>query len=273
VLSHARLHEIADRISTIPTVVGVTLGGSRARGTHTSDSDVDLGVYYREVLDVAALGELARTVAGPDARVTGLGEWGPWVDGGAWLRIDDAAVDWIYRDLDRVDSIWADARAGRFAFHFQVGHPLGFADFAYVGELALGRVLADPSGTLTALHDAAQEYPPALRDALVFRALWESDFLVLGAAKALPRGDTHFIAGCLFRALGLLAHGLHAHAGRWLIHEKGAIAATGALPGAPPDFDERAYGVLAGLGRNPAALRASLDAARRLIDDTKRACG
>jgi predicted nucleotidyltransferase len=272
VLTDTRLHAIADGLATTPTVVGVTLGGSRARGTHTSSSDVDLGVYYRGALDVAALGELARAVAGPDATVTRVGEWGRWVDGGAWLRIDDIAVDWIYRDLDRVETIWADARAGRFAFHFQVGHPLGFADFAYVGEVALGRVLADPTGALTALHDAAQDYPPPLRDAVVFRALWEADFLVDGAAKALPRSDVQFIAGCLFRALGLLAHALHAHAGRWLVHEKGAIDATQALPVAPADFDERAYGALAGLGRNPAQLRAALDAARRLVDDTRRVC-
>jgi len=35
------------------------------------------------------------------------------VDGGGWLRIAGAAVDWIYRDLDRVHAAWVDARAGR----------------------------------------------------------------------------------------------------------------------------------------------------------------
>ena len=65
------------------------------------------------------------------------GAWGPWVDGGGWLSIDGMAVDWIYRDLDRVHQSWQAAEAGSFSFHFQVGHPLGVPDFAYAGEVAL----------------------------------------------------------------------------------------------------------------------------------------
>ncbi len=267
-----RLPGLALRLAAVDGVVGVTLGGSRARGAHTAASDTDLGLYYRAPLDVAALGSLAREVAGPAATVTRSGDWGPWVDGGAWLHVDGVAVDWIYRDLDRVTGVWSDVSAGRFGFHAQVGHPLGFPDFAYPGELALGLVLADPSGELTRLHTEFQAYPPPLRDAIVGRSLWEAAFLLDIAAKALQRSDTYYLAGCLFRALGLCTHALHAHAGRWLINEKGAIDAATALTGAPPDFDERAYGVLAGLGRNPAQLRAALEAAERLVTDTKQAC-
>lgn len=49
----------------------------------------------------------------------------PWVDGGAWLTIDDVQVDWIYRDLDRVRRIWRRCRAGRFEVGTRPGHPLG----------------------------------------------------------------------------------------------------------------------------------------------------
>jgi predicted nucleotidyltransferase len=77
-------------------MVGVLLGGSRARGEHTPDSDVDLGLYlyYRHPLDVVALGDLARDVAGAGARVTRPGEWGPWVDDGGCLRSAGTAMDW-----------------------------------------------------------------------------------------------------------------------------------------------------------------------------------
>jgi hypothetical protein len=74
---------LAARLVQVPGIVAVTLGGSRARGEHTPESDVDLGLYYRPPLDTGALGDLARAVAGPDAAVTLPGEWGPWVDGGA----------------------------------------------------------------------------------------------------------------------------------------------------------------------------------------------
>src|SRR5205085_5533144 len=129
-----------------------------------------------------ALRAAARELADPSADVTELGVWGPWVDGGGWLRIDGIPVDWIYRDLERVRAAWEDARQGRFEFHAQVGHPLGVPDFAYAGELALGAVLADPTGLLTRLQQEARNYPPALSEALV-SGLWEADFLLAAARK------------------------------------------------------------------------------------------
>lgn len=247
------------------------LGGSRARGEHTPESDVDLGLYYRPALDIAALGDLAREVAGPEARVTAPGEWGPWVDGGGWLSIAGTAVDWLYRDLDRVHAAWRHAEIGDFSFHAQVGHPLGVPDFAYAGEAALGVVLADPTGELTELHRVTGHYPPRLGQALI-TGLWEASFLIQIARKAVSRGDTTYIAGCLFRVVGICAHALHGHAGRWLINEKGAVAAAARLPGAPPDFAARAHGVLAQLGDGPDELSIALEAAAALVHDTTAAC-
>ena len=161
------LRRLGQRLIEVDGVVGVLLGGSRARGEHTPESDFDLGLYYRPPLDIDALQDLAREVAGPEASVTRPGAWGPWVDGGGWLHIGETAVDWLYRDLDRVQSSWEEARAGRYDFHFQIGHPFGVPDFMYAGEVALGVVLADPSGEITALQKATRRYPPLLRDALV----------------------------------------------------------------------------------------------------------
>jgi hypothetical protein len=270
-LSEQRLGELATGLTEVPGVIGVLLGGSRARGTHTPDSDTDLGVYYRGQLDVAALGELARTVAGPAARVTSPGEWGRWVDGGGWLTVDGAAVDWIYRDVDRVARAWADAEQGRYTFHAQTGHPLGVPDFAYAGEVALGVVLADPAGELAALREQMRVYPAALRDALV-AGLWEADFLVGLARKAVTRGDAAYVAGCLFRVAGVCAHALHGAAGRWLVNEKGAVAAAAALPGAPPGFGAQVDAVFAAVDGDPLRLTAALDAAADLVLETADAC-
>ncbi|MCI2238010.1 GNAT family N-acetyltransferase [Paenibacillus sp. TRM 82003] len=270
-LSDARMREVAQRLLRVPGIEAVTLGGSRARGEHSPGSDVDLGLYYRPPLDVAALGRLAREVAGPHARVTAPGGWGPWVDGGGWLSVDGTAVDWIYRDLDRVQRSWRQAQEGGLTWHVQTGHPLGFPGFAYAGEAASAVVLADSTGELTALHRAAQAYPPRLREAVV-ASLGEAAFLIGGARKAAPRGDTAYVAGCLFRALLLCAHALHAHAGRWVVNEKGAVAAAGRLPGAPERFAERVDAALTSLGGGPAGLVAALDAAQRIVDDTGRCC-
>jgi predicted nucleotidyltransferase len=255
-----RAEDIAARVATVPGVVGVTLGGSRARGTHRPDSDVDLGVYYRPPLDTAALGAVARSLAGPAATVTEPGGWGPWVDGGGWLTIDGRPVDLIYRDLDRVHASWRAAEAGRPEWHFQVGHPLGVPSTWYAAELALARVLHDPTGELTALH--RRPYPAALRTP----DLWEARFLLAAARKGVDRADAAYVAGCLFRVVGLCAHAVHAAAGAWLVNEKGAVEAAGRLPTAPPDFAARAPRLLAAPGSTPTELAATLTAATALVD-------
>jgi hypothetical protein len=268
----ADLAAIAGRLVGIGGVVGVLLGGSRARGTHHPDSDVDLGVYYRPPLDVDGLAALARELAGPDATASRPGDWGPWVDGGAWLSIDGVAVDWVYRDVDRVQRAWRNAQDGRVAWQAQVGHPLGVLDVWYAAEIALGVVLADPTGELTGLHTAAGQYPEALAATLLSR-LPEAGFTLAIARKTIHRGDVTYVAGCLFRALGVCAHALHAHARRWVVNEKGLIAAAAALPGAPTRFAARAHGLLAEVGSTPEQLAATLDAAAALVAEVERAVG
>ena len=270
-ISPEALTALAERLAAVDGIVGVLLGGSRARGDHSPESDVDLGLYYRPPLDVGALGELARELAGPAATVTRPGDWGPWVDGGGWLTVAGTPVDWLYRNLDRVHVAWADAQAGRYTFHAQVGHPLGVPDFAYAGEVALGVVLADPTGELSDLREQTRAYPPRLAVALV-EGLWEASFLIDNARKAVARGDTTYIAGCLFRVVGLCAHALHGRAGRWLINEKGAVAAAAALPGAPDRFKARVDAAFTAVDSDPLRLSAALDLAADLVTDTADAC-
>ena len=222
-------------------------------------------------LDTSALQDLAEELSGPTATVTPPGAWGPWVNGGGWLHISDADVDWIYRDLNRTQQSWMAACTGQVSFHAQAGHPLGVPDFAYAGEVALGVVLADATGELTALQQATREYPTALADALV-EALWEADFLVANARKAVSRSDATFVAGCLFRVVELCAHAIHGRAARWLIHEKGAVASAARLPIAPRDFEARAHAAITHIGSTPKQIAASIVAAHDLVSVTGRAC-
>nr|WP_152883960.1 nucleotidyltransferase domain-containing protein [Streptomyces adustus] len=257
--------EIAERLAEVGGVVGVCLGGSRARGTHSPDSDYDLGLYYRPPLDTAALRLLAAELTGGPVEVTEPGGWGPWVDGGGWLTVDGHHVDWIYRDMDRVHRVWRQCRAGRFEIGAQPGHPLGVYSHAYAGEVALGRILADPGGELRTLRERTRFYPEPLRAALVGNARWEAPFVLANARKGAARGDAFHVAGCLFRAVGLLVHALHAHARSWVLNEKGAVRAAGELPGAPSDFAGRAHALFSALGTTPETLAAALDDADRLV--------
>lgn len=253
---------LAGRLLDIGGIVGVTLGGSRGRGEGRPDSDTDLGLYYRGAIDIAALGDLAREVAGPEAEVTAHGGWGPWVDGGGWLRVDGHPVDLLYRDLDRVDTCWQRVSRGENEFHRQTGHPLGVPDLAYPGELALSRMLADPTGELERRRVEYQAYPPALVAAVV-DGLWEARFLADGATKVARREDPAYLSMLLSRALLLTAHAVCAQAGRWVTNEKGLIAVAASQPGAPAGFAEAVQGVFATIATDPAA---AISRARAIVD-------
>ncbi|MER7728664.1 nucleotidyltransferase domain-containing protein [Streptomyces sp. NPDC096323] len=253
---------MADRLADVPGIRAVLLGGSRARGAHRPDSDWDLGLYYRGAPDLAALAALASDFQGSPVGVAGPGGWGPWVNGGAWLRVDGVPVDWILRDLDRVEAVWSASREGRFEVGTQPGHPLGFWSPAYPGEVALGHVLTDPHGELTALQRETADYPEPLRAALA-EAAWEAEFSVGAARKSAPAGDRLHVSLCLSRAFGILAQSLHAHHRTWCLNEKGALAAAAALPDTPADFAERVDEALRGL--DPAAV----ETAAALVRDVR----
>ncbi|WP_051710421.1 DUF4037 domain-containing protein [Streptomyces sp. NRRL S-350] len=264
----AIIEEMAGQLAGVPGVVGVMLGGSRARGEHRPGSDWDLGVYYRGALDLDALRELA----GPGVEVAGPGGWGPWVNGGAWLRVDGVAVDWILRDLDRVERVWADCRAGRYEVGTQPGHPLGFWSPCYPGEVALGQVLADTGGELTTLRQQTAHYPEPLRAALTASA-WEAGFLLDVASKGAARADALYVSLCLSRAVGVLVQALYAHDRRWCLNEKGALAVAERLPGAPADFGPTVRALLAAPGGTAEELAATVARAQELARRTAAALG
>jgi predicted nucleotidyltransferase len=254
----------AARLLEIDGVVGVMLGGSHARGAADQHSDVDLGVYYRGRLDVEAMGESASDLVGRPTDVAGPGGWGPWVDGGAWLDLAPGRVDWILRDLGRVEAEWERARRGEFSLHHQPGHPFGFVSTTYVGEVALGCVVGDPTGDLGRLRTAAATYPDPLR-ASFDGWLWEAGFSLDIARKSAGRGDATYVSMCVSHAVGIMAHALHARAGSWVVNEKGLVPGAGALPQAPADFTDRAHAACAGRGARPEELRATLDDAEELL--------
>lgn len=262
------LRGLARRLQAAGGVAAIALGGSRARGTQRPDSDFDLGLYYRGDLDVAALRRLADEVSDTPTSVTLPGGWGPWVDGGGWLEIGGHRVDWIYRDLDRVHEVWRDCLNGRYVVGHQPGHPLGFYSHAYAGEVALCRVLSDPTGELAGLRAETRRYPKPLGDALV-AGMWEADFALQSAGYAVAGQDPVYAAGCLFRAVGVACQALHGRAGRWLINEKGMVAAAGSLPIAPPGFADRAARVCGRIGSEPETMRQTMRDAADLIAEVR----
>src|SRR5215467_11028609 len=110
------LHTAVEALQEIQNVVGVVLGGSYACGLARPDSDIDIGVYYREgsPLSVEQVRSAAQKISTPDSVpvVSGAYEWGRWVNGGAWIQTPSGKVDFLYKNIDQVQGVIAEAQSG-----------------------------------------------------------------------------------------------------------------------------------------------------------------
>jgi predicted nucleotidyltransferase len=268
--SGARLAtRLAKRLGEIEGVQAVVLGGSWARREARPDSDVDIGIYYLpdHPPSADALRRLAQEL---DDRhlpnlVTDLGEWGPWINGGGWLRVEGRQVDWLYRDLDRVTRTVEECRAGRPTCHYQAGHPHGFHGHSYAGEIYYCDVLYDPGDELSALKTLTADYPPLLKRALVERFGWEAGFALDTSRKPAERGETFYVTGCLFRCVACLVQVLFALNERYFVNEKGSIRTVESFTYRPEKFGETVSSVLAQPGDSPDRLAESIERLAELV--------
>ena len=226
----------------VPGVRAVVLGGSRARGEASANSDYDIGLYYEadHPIDTGRLAKAAVQLPGlSSSSVTAVGEWGPWIDGGAWLTIDGGHVDLLYRCIDKVRAVSDACHAGRIERVYQSGHPHAFVSAIYMGEVAYCRVLWDPDQVMTPLKRLCDPYPAALGEALIKKFFGEARFALENAEHGRGRDDVNYVAGCTFRSVACLCQTLFALNRRYLLNEKGAVRGVERLARHPAGFAGR----------------------------------
>jgi hypothetical protein len=230
---------VADRLAGLPEVAAVSLGGSRAQGTHRPDSDWDFAIYYRGRFEPQALRDL-----GWAGEVFEIGGWGGGVfNGGAWLRVDGRWTDVHYRDLASIDHELGEAQAGRFRIEPLMFHLAGIPTYLVLAEIAGNRVLR---GELPRV-----DYPPALTERAP-RVWWERADRVFGYAR-----DYHARGGRLTPCVGLIAqataqaaHAVLAGRAEWVTNEKTLLVRAGL---------QSVDHLLTGLSPGPAALASAVE--------------
>jgi predicted nucleotidyltransferase len=263
---------LAQRLGAIGGIGAVVLGGSHARGRAQPGSDIDLGLLYSEAapFSIRSVRELAETVndtAGPV--VTDFYGWGRWVNGGAWLTIGGQRVDFIYRSLEHLARVIAEAEAGRYEVDYSQQPPFGFFSGTYLGEIAVCIPLFDPEARLDSLKRRVADYPEALRRAVVQDYLWQAEFgLAAFAPKFAARADAYGTAACLTRALNQLVLVLFALNRKYPINDKTALAEVAEFESAPRDFGPRVQKTLAHTGATPAELTAAVESVAQLVRET-----
>jgi|WetSurSiteA1Bulk_404760.scaffolds.fasta_scaffold25111_2 predicted nucleotidyltransferase len=260
--------KILNQVSGIEAIV---LGGSRARGTYTLESDVDLGLYYHPTapIDTKQLNQIA-TEMDDDHRkdlVTEPGGWGPWINGGGWLTIQGQAVDLIYRDLYKVTRVILEALDGRFEMAYQPGHPQGFPSYIYLSEVALCIPLWEPHNTIRGLKLKTSPYPPRLKHAIIDRFWWEAGFSLKNAQKSIKTGDVAYAAGCCFRCVACLAQTLFAVNEQYWMNEKGALSIAAGFKSVPDGLDERVATAFELLNRTPEGIAVAIETLQKLLEE------
>jgi len=264
---------VANCLGKIAGVAAVALGGSRARRADGIGSDVDLGIYYQpsNPPSVEQLRHLACELHSGDfpPEVTGFGEWGAWVNGGAWLKIQGFKVDWLYRDLQRVSQVIEDCAGGAVTCDYYLGHPHGFHNHIYLAEIHYGHPLLDPFGILAQLKQRVSVYPSTLKTALVTKFLYDASFMLALTAPSARRSDVFHVSGCLFRCAAATIHVLFALNETYFMNEKGALNTIESFPLKPDDFSSRVRDILASPGKTSDTLKTSLAEMEALIAETR----
>lgn len=269
---HELITSIVRQLGTVAGVKAVVLAGSYARGRAREGSDIDLYLLYSEtdpfpIPDIRALAEAINDTPAPV--VTDFYEWGPWVNGGAWLTVDGQRIDFVYRSLEHMERTIADAEAGRYEQHYAQQPPFGFFSGAYLGEIAVCVPLFDPDDRLRALKQRVATYPEPLRQALVQDYLWQVELsLTAFTPRFADRAGAYGTAACLARVVNQLLLTLFALNRRYFMDDKTALLEVGELELVPRDFAARVQRSLGHLGDSPEELLAAINGVAKLFRET-----
>lgn len=255
------LEAAVQALQTLPNVVAVVLGGSHACGFARPDSDLDVGLYYRQaspfaVEDVRSAAEKICT-AGSIPIVAELYGWGPWVNGGAWIQTPAGKVDFLYRNLDQVERVIEEGHQGVWRHDYDQQPPYGFRSVVYFGETLICVPFHDPEGEIARLKKSVADYPEALRNRIIQESLWGAEFSLRICHTFENSADVYNVAGCMTRVAQYMVHALFALNRQYFVSDKYANRLLEQFALKPREFTTRLASVLSNLGGDGTELRRS----------------
>jgi hypothetical protein len=242
------LRQLVEKLSKVPGMCAIVLGGSYASGTQHEKSDMDIGLYYFEARPFPI--EEIRTLAGEISSagtptVAGFYEWGAWVNGGAWIQTPVGKIDFLYRNLDQVRQTIAEARRGISQHDYDQQPTYGFYSVIYLAETQVCIPLYDPQSLISDLKSSVEVYPTRLKQKVITDSLWAAEFTLLHARGFAAQGDIYNTAGCLTRAASNITQALFAINEKYFMRDKKVLETMAAFPHLPAGYVQQINRILA----------------------------
>ncbi len=247
--------------------MAIVLGGSFATGKATEKSDLDIGIYYKgkEPFRIDAIKSVAEKYAIDNAPiVTDFYQWGPWVNGGAWLQTESGKVDFLYRNIEQVSITIENAQNGKWENHYEQQPPYGFSSVVYLAEIECCIPSYDVEGIISKLKSAIKNYPDKLKYTILQEALWSAEFTIINTEVFAQKEDYYNTFGCITRALKSIVNALFAINEKYPIGDKKAIEILAHERYVPKDFQSRVNSIL---NANKNSLVYNLEALKSLFRD------
>lgn len=238
---------ICEDLEKVEHVSALVLGGSYATGRANADSDIDIGIYYHEnnPFDIQEIQKIARKYAKDNApTVTDFYQWGPWVNGGAWIQTEAGKVDFLYRNVNQVRRTIQDAMEGIWENHYDQQPPYGFTSLFYLAEIEACKAIFDPQNVIQYLKSLVKIYPEPLKNKVIQDSLWAAEFSIINTDGFAQCNDYYNTFGCFTRTLKAIVQALFAINEIYPISDKKALEILEKADHKPKDLTRKVESIL-----------------------------
>src|SRR5699024_9495027 len=162
-----------------------------------------------------------------------------------------------------------DCLSGVVSIHYQTGHPHGYLNAMYIGELAICHILSDPEGILAELKQKTKPYPGKLKKAIIQYFSFEASFSLMFMIDSTDKYDISYLMRHYFRTISCLHHVRFGKNEVYCIKEKKAVCMIEDFPIKPKLYKKRIDELVSLLSIDIDKVNQAVKHLKKLISETE----